>query len=306
MNKLSARLWSLLMLLIVAVSPFGVSVAADQEVPPLGKKKIIWTHGPWGTGLVDTHIGEVMLKRIGYDVELKLVDVGLAYQALASGKAEIFSSAYLPGQYQYIKAQPGKIDILSVSYGPVPGGLMVPSYVPVTTIADLQKPEIQKLLGGKITGIDAGSGIMLQARKAIEQYGLNFELVPSSDAAMAAAFKAAYDKKEPIIVTGYCPHYLCALYDVKFLKDTKGIYSSTSQDYHLVRRGFRTDFPRATVFLSRYTLTSDKISTMLNWMETDKIKAEVAADRFMDANPELVWFWIGDLAEGMEKPASLK
>jgi glycine betaine/proline transport system substrate-binding protein len=292
--------------MFAAMSAFWAPRAFAQDLPPLGKKKVIWTHGPWSTGLVVTHIGQIMLQRIGYDVELKLVDVGLAYQALASGKAEIFSSAYLPGQHQYLNAQPGKIDILSVSYGPVPGGLMVPSYVPTSTIADLQKPEIQQLFGGKITGIDAGSGIMLQAKRAIEEYGLKFELVPSSDAAMAAAFKAAYDKKEPILATSYCPHYLCALYNVKFLEDTKGIYSKSSQDYHLVRRGFRTDYPRAAVFLGRYTLTSDKISTMQKWMETDKIKAEAAADRFIEANPELVWFWIGDLTEGVEKPATLK
>lgn len=305
MERLVPRLWRPLALCVAAFWALALSQAAAQDIPPLGDKKIIWTHGTWSTGLVVTHIGQTMLKRIGYDVELKLVDVGLAYQALASGKAEIFSSAYLPGQHQYLNAQTGKIDILSVSYGPVPGGLMVPGYVPANTIADLQKPEIEKMLGGKIIGIDAGSGIMLQAKKAIEQYGLKFELVPTSDAAMAAAFKAAYDKKEPIVVTSYCPHYLCALYDVKFLADTKGIYAN-SQDYHLVRRGFRTDFPRATVFLSRYTLTSDKISTMQKWMETEKITAEVAADRFIEANPELVWFWIGDLAEGVEKPATLK
>jgi glycine betaine/proline transport system substrate-binding protein len=299
-----ARSWLPMLVLVAAISASSRVVA--QEMPPLGNKKIVWTHGPWGAGLVDTFIGQAMMKRIGYDIELKLVDVGLAYQALASRKADIFSSAYLPGQQQYLNAQSGKIDILSVSYGPVPGGLMVPSYVPVNMIADLKKPEIENLFGGKITGIDAGSGIVVQAKKAIEQYGLKFELVPSSDAAMAAAFKAAYEKKEPIIVTGYCPHYLCALYNVKFLEDTKGIYSGNSQDYHLVRRGFRTDFPRATAFLARYTLTSDKISMMLNWMESDKIKAEAAADRFIQANPELVWFWIGDLAEGIEKPASLK
>ena len=85
--------------------------AFAQEVPPLGQKKIIYTHGPRGSGIAVTQIGAAMLKRIGYDVELKLVDVGLAYQALGSGKAEIFSSAYLPGQHQYLNAQAGKIEI---------------------------------------------------------------------------------------------------------------------------------------------------------------------------------------------------
>jgi len=305
MWKAIVRRAHLLAILVMIAGSFSSAEAPAQESPPpLGSKKIIWTHGPWGTGLTVTHIGQTMLTRIGYDVELKLVDVALAYQALASGKAEIFSSAYLPGQHQYLNAHPGKIDIHSVSYGPVPGGLMVPAYVPANSIADLKKPDIEKLFGAKIVGIDAGSGVMLQAKKAIDQYGLNFELVPTSDAAMAAAFKAAYDKKEPIVVTSYCPHYLCSLYDVKFLEDTKGIYLS-AQDYHLVRRGFRSDFPRAAAFLARFTVTSDKLSTMLKWMETDKIKAEAAADRFMKANPELVWFWIGDLVEGVEKPATL-
>ena len=305
---MTTKMGRLLRILGLMCALFGVAGASHvfaQDVPPLGQKKIIYTHGPWGSGVSVTQIGATMLKRIGYDVELKLVDVGLAYQALASGKAEIFSSAYLPGQHQYLNAQAGKIEVMSVSYGPVPGGLMVPAYVPASTIADLKKPEIQKMLGGKIIGIDAGAGVMVQAKKAIDQYGLNFERVPSSDAAMSAAFNSAYDKKEPIVIISYCPHYLCALYDVKFLEDDKGIYGQ-SQDYHLVRKGFRTDFPRAATFLARFTLTSDKVSKMLQWMETDKIKPEAAAERFIKANPELVWFWIGDLADGVEKPATLR
>jgi glycine betaine/proline transport system substrate-binding protein len=278
--------------------------AGAADMPPLGRKTLIYTHGPWGAGLVTTGVVQAMLKRLGYDVELKLVDVGLAYQALGGGKAELFSSAYLPGQQQYLNAQAGKIDILSVSYGPVPGGLMVPAYAPASTIEDLKRPEIQKVFNGKIVGIDAGAGVMAQAKRVIEQYGLGFELMPSSDAAMAASFKAAYDKKEPIIVTGYCPHYLCALYDVKFLEDTKGIYP-WSQDYHLVRSGFRADFPRAAAYLARSTLTADSVSKMLKWMETEKIKPEQAAARFVEQNPELVWYWIGDLVEGVQKPPTL-
>jgi glycine betaine/proline transport system substrate-binding protein len=291
--------------LLIAIWVVTSTQAIAREPPPLGEKTIIYTYGPWGSGEVVTDIGALMLKRLGYDVRLKLVDVGLAYEALASGKAELFSSAYLPGQQQYLNAQAGKIDILSVSYTPVPGGLMVPAYVPVSSIADLAKPEVRSMFGGKIIGIDAGAGIMIQAKEALDAYHLKFELIPSSDAAMAAAFKAAYDKKQPIVVTGYCPHYLCALYNVKFLVDTKGIYPP-SQDYHVVRRGFRTDFPRATVFLSRFTLPADDVSEMLKWMEEERLPAQAVAERFVSENPQLVWYWIGDLVQGMKKPVELR
>jgi ABC-type proline/glycine betaine transport system substrate-binding protein len=44
---------------------------------------------------------------------------------------------------------------------------------------------------------------------------------------------------------------------------------------------------------------------MLKWMETEKLKPEQAAERFVSQNPELVWYWIGDLVEGMQKPGNL-
>ncbi len=301
--KIAADLKKLSLALLVLCCGLSTAARAD-DYPPLGSPKIVYTHGTWAAGLVTTDVAVAMLKRLGYEVDAKLVDVGLAYQALASGKADIFSSAYLPGQQKYLNAQAGKVEILSVSYTPVPGGLMVPSYVPVNTIDELKKPDVQKMFDGKIVGIDAGAGIMVQAKKAISEYGLDFELVPSSDAAMAAAFKAAYDKKQPIIITSYCPHYLCALYNVKFLEDTKGIYLP-AQDYHIVRLKFRTDFPRATAFFSRFTLSGANVSKMLQWMESEKLTADAAADRFIEQNPELVWYWIGDLAPNMQKPKTL-
>src|SRR5260221_5762024 len=195
--KIAADLKKLSLALLVLSCGLSTAARAD-DYPPLGSPKIVYTHGTWAAGLVTTDVAVAMLKRLGYEVDAKLVDVGLAYQALASGKADIFSSAYLPGQQKYLNAQAGKVEILSVSYTPVPGGLMVPSYVPVNTIDELKKPDVQKMFDGKIVGIDAGAGIMVQAKKAISEYGLDFELVPSSDAAMASAFKAAYDKKQPI------------------------------------------------------------------------------------------------------------
>lgn len=304
-----ARLWNLRglaasivagLFLVLAPIPGGAA-----EAPPLGKKKIIWTHGPWGTGLVVTHMGKVLLEKIGYEVDMKLLEVGLAYQAMATGQAEIWSSAYLPGQDSYLNKHGENLEILSVSYGPVPGGLLVPGYVSISSIEELKKPDVRKMLGGKIIGIEAGAGVMTQAKKAIDQYGLDFELVASSSTAKDAAFKAAYDKKEPIVVTSWCPHYLCASYSVKFLSDTKGIYRD-SQDYHIVRKGFRTDFPRANVLLSRYTVTSDKISQMLVWMEHEKLTAEQAVKRFMDQQPELLWYLLRDLGAGMAQPENLK
>jgi glycine betaine/proline transport system substrate-binding protein len=281
------------------------TAARAADPPPLGKAAIAYAAPSWTSGRLFTELGRILLEKIGYKVEVKLLDTGVIYQSLATGKMDLFSIAWLPGQQSYFNKFGDSLEILSMSYGPVPGGLMVPAYLDANSIEDLKKPDVRKALGGKIVGIDAGSGLMLQTQKVLKEYGLDYELVTSSGAAMEASFKGAYQKQAPIVVTGWCPHYMCAAYKVKFLDDPKGVYGD-ARDYHVVRKGFRTDFPRATLLLSRLNLLEEQMSKMLVWVETDKITPEQAAQRFLDANPVLVWYMIGDLGATMQKPAALQ
>ena len=55
-----------------------------------------------------------------------------------------------------------------------------------------------------------------------------------------------------------------------------------------------------------HSLFEEQISKMLVWVEADKITPEQAAQRFLDGNPILVWYLIGDLTTGLQKPPSLQ
>src|SRR5690606_3542859 len=60
----------------------------------------------------------------------------------------------------------------------------------------------------EIIGIEPGAGIMAQASKALEDYGLDqWTLVEGSSAAMVAELQKAYHAEKPIIVTGWSPHW---------------------------------------------------------------------------------------------------
>jgi glycine betaine/proline transport system substrate-binding protein len=280
----------------------GPSLAA--EPPPLGKPEITYAHAAWSSSRILYSVGKQLLEKIGYKVSDKVLDTGIIYTSLAAGQVDLFSSSWLPGQQSYLNKYGDKIELISFSIVPVPGGLMVPSYVNVNSIEDLKKAEVAKQFDGKIVGIDAGSGIMMGTKKAIEQYGLPLQVLASSDAAMSAAFKVAYEQHKPIVVTGWCPHILCAVYDVKFLEDPKNIYGQ-ARDLNVVRSGFRTDFPRATALLSRFTLTDKQVSQLLVWVDSDHMTDQQAVDRFMKENEDLVWYMIGGLAPDLSKPASL-
>lgn len=277
---------------------------AHAELPEVGDDTITLAYTSWSSSTSITAVGKLLLEKIGYKVELKQLDTGLIYQSISTGAVDTFFSAWLPGQQSYLNKLGDKIDLIGTASGPTPGGLVVPSYVNVTSIEQLKDPEIAASLGNKIVGIDAGSGLMTQTKEVLKQYGLEVELVTSSGAAMSAAFKTAYEKKEPIVVTGWCPTAMCAKYSIKFLQDPKNVYGET-RNWIIANKSFRVDHPRAAQFLARFTLFEKQMSNILVWIDEEGMKPDAAAQRFIDENPDLIWYMIGDLGAGLEKPARL-
>jgi glycine betaine/proline transport system substrate-binding protein len=281
-----------------------LAVPAQAAESEIGETSITIGYTSWSSSTSITALGKLLLEDIGYTVELKQLDTGLIYQALSTGAVDTFFSAWMPGQQSYLNKLGDKIDIIGTASGPAPGGLVVPGYVDINSIEELKNPEVMASLGGKILGIDAGAGLMMQTKEVMAAYEIPAELVTSSGAAMAAAFKTAYEKNEPIVVTGWCPTPMCAKYNLKFLADPKNIYGD-ARNWTVANSTFREDHPRAARFLARFTLFEKQMSRMLVWIDEDGMTPEDAAQRFVEENPEVIWYMIGDLGAGFEKPASL-
>jgi glycine betaine/proline transport system substrate-binding protein len=106
-------------------------------------------------------------------------------------------------------------------------GLIVPTYMAedgVTKLSDLADPEVVEKLGGQITGIDAGAGMMIRTQEnLIPAYGLDeagIELVPSSSPAMLAAMEGAIANEEYIVGMGWQPHSMFGRMDLTILEQT--------------------------------------------------------------------------------------
>ncbi|MFC5590581.1 glycine betaine ABC transporter substrate-binding protein [Sporosarcina soli] len=149
----------------------------------------------------------------------------------------------------------------------------------------------------KITGIDPGAGIMETTEKAIEEYELtDWDLVSGSGAAMTAALKKAYDKENPIIVTGWTPHWKFAKYDLKYLEDPKGVYGGEEQIRSIGRIGLAEDLPEAHQILSQFHWTEEDMGEVMMAIQEGE-KEEVAAQNWIEANEEKVAEWTA----GVEK-----
>ncbi|MFB6496636.1 glycine betaine ABC transporter substrate-binding protein [Bacillus haynesii] len=143
----------------------------------------------------------------------------------------------------------------------------------------------------KITGIDPGAGIMNATDQALKDYDLSKWTVTSgSSSAMTAALKKAYDKKEPIIITGWTPHWMFAKYDLKYLKDPKGSYGDAEEIHTVTRKGFKDDHPGANKLLSQFSWTEDDMGEVMLAVQEGKKPEEAAAD-FLKKHQDLVKKW---------------
>ncbi len=156
---------------------------------------------------------------------------------------------------------------------------------------------VGELVDYKITGIDPGAGIMEATERAIEDYELDeWTLTTGSGAAMTAALKKAYDKEEPIIITGWTPHWKFAEFDLKYLEDPEGSYGGEEQIRTIGRIGLEDDLPEAHEILSNFNWTEEDMAEVMVAIQNGE-KEEEAAQNWIDANEDKVAEWTDGVEE---------
>lgn len=147
-----------------------------------------------------------------------------------------------------------------------------------------------------ITGIDAGAGIMAATEEAIEAYELEgYTLQTSSSAAMTAALAAAYEKQEPIVVTGWTPHWKFAKYDLKYLEDPKGIFGASESIHTIARLGLDQDHPSAYEVLDRFYWEQADMGEIMVAVNEGADPADAAAE-WVANNQDKVEQWTDGVA----------
>ncbi|WP_099354127.1 glycine betaine ABC transporter substrate-binding protein [Fredinandcohnia onubensis] len=150
----------------------------------------------------------------------------------------------------------------------------------------------------EIVGIDPGAGIMKATASAIEEYGLeDWTLVEGSGAAMTASLKKAYDKEEPIIITGWTPHWKFSAFDLKYLEDPKGVYGGEENIHTIARNGLKEDLPAVHTLLDQFNWTSDDMGSVMVDIK-EGTKPEEAAAKWIEENPDKVAEWTEGVEEG--------
>lgn len=280
-------------LMVVTIALAGCS-KKENEGGAEKAKEITLAYVAWDSEIASTNVvKEVLESKLNYKVEMLQVDAGPMYVGIADGSADAMVAAWLPSTHgeNYYEPNKDKFEDLGPNLDGTKVGLVVPTYMDFNSIEDL-KAEVGDSVNYTITGIEPGAGIMSATSKVIEEYGLkDWKLLESSSAAMAKVLQDAYAKKEPVIVTGWTPHWMFAEMDLKYLEDPKNVYGGNEQIHTLVRLGLKEDQPAAHKFLDQFEWTAADMEAVM--VDIFGGMSEVdAAKKWVAANEDKVNEWI--------------
>lgn len=256
-------------------------------------KEISIGYVTWDCAIASTNVMKQVFEEAGYDVDMIAVDAGPLFQALARGNIDFTTTGWLPHTHEHYWEQYGdRIDYVNAN---IPGaariGLVAPTYVTIDSIEDMNG--VAGKFDGRIIGIEPGAGIMARTEQAINDYGLDYELVASSSAGMAAELSSAINSEEWVVVTGWSPHWKFGRYDLKFLDDPKGVYGGAEDIVTLARQGLAADDPEVYGILERFEWTAEDIASVMTDIEGG-MPEEAAAQKWIDANRDRVDVWLGN------------
>ena len=269
-----------------AIQSIDESSSADQPL------KLGWS--PWADAeVVSLMAAKLIESELNQPVERVMADIGIQYQSVARGDLDLMLMAWLPGTHRDYW---GKVRDQVLDLGPMYSGRLgwiVPDYVPrevISSINQLRNPQLAARFGGRVQGIDPGSGLNQASLKALKQYGLtSMELVASSSAAMAAVLAQAIEEQRWLIATSWTPHWMFARFKLRFLSDPKGSFGGTERIHAVARQGLDQRHPALTAFLSRFHLPESDLDGLL--LQAQESSAETAVSTYLARHPNRVRYW---------------
>src|SRR5262245_2869203 len=236
-----------------------------------------------------TGITKKVLEDAGYTVKVtEFSEWGIAYAALTKGDIQILASQTDYVAQDYWNKNKNRLEKISpVSHG-LFQAIAVPKYVTIDSMDQLN--DNADKFGGKIVGIEPGSGLMRDAANAVKEYGLKTQLVEGSTAAMTAALKSAVDRKDWIAVTLWEPSWMFQKFDVKWLQDPKGVFPPPQSYYWIGHKGFVESHPHAREILASVYVPLEDIRAINGAVKDGKTMDQAVAD-WISSHADLIKRW---------------
>jgi glycine betaine/proline transport system substrate-binding protein len=270
---------------------------------------------PWSAAkLTNAILAEVVAAHpeLGVD-RIKTIQVGpaTAWAGAQRGDVDLLSEVAMPNQEALAGKAAERIELVHETYGEAGQGWFVPTYAlepgqPLDGLREVtQLNDYADALGGRLVDSDPSFITTEYNAKRLAGYGLDLEQVTSSEAAQLAELRRAYERREPILVYLYHPHWVFEEFDMTQLAEptpyrpdcfTTGDGACAMPAYAAwtaSSKELAAASPRFQQLLTRFELPLGDIEVMLKAVDVDNEDVEEVARRYVAEHPDLVREWVG-------------
>lgn len=265
----------------------------------------------WSSSIASTQLAcAVLREHLDRRCRLEATTADRMWASVADGEADALLSGWLPDTHRhYLEQFGGRLVDLGPNLEGTRTGLVIPDVsarrqtgrhgkrgrqtTPVRSISDLRA--YRDRFSGRIIGIDPEAGIMRATVEAMRAYELRgWRLIEGSERQMTQALTEAIRRQEPIVVTGWVPHWMFGRWALRMLDDPLGIYGKEGAIHTMVRKGLAEEVPAVYRFFDRFRWTPREMERLMLWIELDEgLDPYGKAVRWLDAHPRQVQEWLG-------------
>ena len=267
----------------------------------------------WTDVIATSALTQVMLDGLGYNTKQTSASQQIIFAGIRDQRLDMFLGYWNPLMTQtitpFVEARQVKV-LEQPSLKDARATLAVPTYLAdkgLKTFADIAR--FEKELGGKIYGIEPGSGANTQIKAMIakNQFGLGkFQLVESSEAGMLAAVDRAVRRKEAVVFFGWAPHPMNVNVQMTYLtgsQDALGPNEGMATVWTVTAPNYAQQCPNVSRLLSNLTFTAEDESRMMQPLLDHKDPLE-SARQWLKDHPQDKQRWLEGVTTFDGKPAA--
>jgi len=266
----------------------------------------------WTDVIATSAMTQVLLDGLGYETKQTSASQQIIFAGIRDQRLDLFLGYWNPLMTQTITpfVEAKQLRVLDKpSLEDARATLAVPSYLAdkgLKGFADIAKFKTE--LGGKIYGIEPGSGANKQIKDMIakNQFGLGgFRLVESSEAGMLSEVARAVKRNEAVVFFGWAPHPMNVNFKMTYLTgsdDALGPNEGKATVWSVTAPDYASRCPNVEKLLTNLTFSAADESRMMQPLLDHKDPLE-SAKAWLKAHPADQKRWLAGVTTFDGKPA---
>ncbi len=205
---------------------------------------------------------EIIKQKLGIAAEGILVNNQEIFRMVAEGKADFATAAMLPSCEALELEYRGQLENLGSNLDGCKLGLIVPSYVEINSINEMKGYENR--FRNKIFSLQRRTSLGRMVGEALDSYELSgYTIAYDEEKVMLDALHKAIANKEWIVITGWQPHYMFGVYDLKYLQDPNKVFGREDHCATLAKQGLKDENRELYQIIKNFKLDMTSVNKAL-------------------------------------------